>query len=421
MRARGLRPALVWQVATRDLLGTLRDRRTLNATILMPLILIPLLTLGLPLMMGGLIGGQQQARQTVGISGTIPAALRAALERDEKLPDGTVVRAGVDLKTVADPTQAVQDGEVDAAIRPVGTLPQRAGDGTGTLELHAKLSNLRAQTGAYSKVSDVVEAYNRALAVQRLQGLGLNEQVLAPIALKPVDASTQQEQRSGQLAFLIPMLMLQFILSGGMATALDATAGEKERGTLESLLVAPVRRAEVVAGKLLATTLTALTSAAFSVAGFVLSGVAMRLWLQNQPQQQAMLTEGLGGQLSLSVGSTLALLGVALSAALLISALLISVGIFARSFKEAQTYVAPITLFLVLPAILLQFADFLQIGLGAYAIPVIGGMIAILDAVRGTPDAGHVLLAMGVNLLGAALLALFALRSFGREEVIFRN
>ncbi|MBZ9712081.1 ABC transporter permease [Deinococcus multiflagellatus] len=421
MRAKGLRPALVWQVATRDLLATVRDRRTLNATILMPLILIPLLTLGLPLLMGQLVGGQQQERQKVGVSGTLPPALRAALERDDTLPDGTVVRAGVRLQPVADPVAAVQSGEVDAALRPVGALPLRAGDGTGTLELHAKLGNLRAQTGAYSKVSEVVEAYNRGLAVQRLQGLGLGEQVLRAVTLKPVDASTPQEQRSGQLAFLIPMLMLQFILSGAMATALDATAGEKERGTLESLLVSPVRRAEVVAGKLLATTLTALTSAAFSVIGFVLSGLAMRLWLQGQPEQQAVMTQGLGGQLSLSLGSTLTLLGVALSAALLVSALLISVGIFARSFKEAQTYVAPITLFVVLPAILLQFADFLQIGLGAYAIPVVGGMIAILDAVRGAPDAAHVLLAMAVNLLGAGLLAAFALRSFGREEVIFRN
>ncbi|MBZ9752529.1 ABC transporter permease [Deinococcus sp. HMF7604] len=418
---KGLRPALVWQVAARDLLATLRDRRTLNATIFMPLLLIPLLTLGLPLLMGSLLGGQQQERQTVGVSGPLPAALRAALERDETLPGGVVVRAGVKLQTVSDALKAVQDGTVDAAVRADGPLPQRAGDGTGTLELYAKLGNLRAQAGAYSKVSDVVEGYNRTLAVERLGTLGLDETALAPITLKPVDASTTQEQRSGQLAFLIPMLMVQFILSGAMATALDATAGEKERGTLESLLVSPVRRAEVVAGKLLATTLTALTSAAFSVVGFLVSSLAMRAWLSGQPDSVVPMVQALGGQLSLSLGSVLALLGVAASAALVVSALLMALGIYARSFKEAQTYAAPITLLLVLPAILLQFADFLQVGLGVYAIPVIGGQVAILEMVRGAPQSLHVLLAIAANVVGAALLSGVALRSFGREEVIFRN
>jgi sodium transport system permease protein len=257
--------------------------------------------------------------------------------------------------------------------------------------------------------------------VQRLDEQGLNENVLQTITVKPVDASTAQEQRSGQLAFLIPMLMLQFILSGAMATAVDATAGEKERGTLESLLVSPVRRAEVVAGKLLATTLTALTSAAFSVAGFLLSGLAMRLYLQRQPDATAALTGSMGGQLTLNPGSLLTLLGIAASAALIISALLIAVGIYARTFKEAQTYIAPITMLVVLPAVMLQFADFLTFGLGVYAVPVIGGMIAILETVRGAAVPSHALIAIGANLLAALLLSLLALRSFGREEVIFRN
>ncbi|GGR43460.1 ABC transporter [Deinococcus seoulensis] len=419
--ARTLRPRTVWHVAARDLLSTLRDRRTLNATVLMPLILIPLFTLGLPLMLGSFIGGQQQERQTVGVTGTLPATLRAALERDETLPDGTVVRAGVTLVPVSDPQAAVQNGDVDAALRVPADLPDRAGAGQGTLELHAKLGNLRAQTGAYSKVTDVIDGYNRTLAVQRLSEQGLNENVLRTVTVTPVDASTAQEQRSGQLAFLIPMLMLQFILSGAVATAVDATAGEKERGTLESLLVSPVRRAEVVAGKLLATTITALTSAAFSVAGFLLSGLAMRLYLQRQPGATAALTGSMGGQLTLSPGSLLALLGIAASAALIISALLIAVGIYARTFKEAQTYIAPITMLVVLPAVMLQFADFLTFGLGVYAVPVIGGMIAILETVRGAAVPSHALIAIGANLLAALLLSLLALRSFGREEVIFRN
>ncbi|AWT35788.1 ABC transporter [Deinococcus arenae] len=418
---RGLRPATLWQIATRDLLTTLRDRRTLTATILMPLILIPLLSLGLPLLMGNLIGGQQQARQQLGVAGTLPESLRRALSSDETLPDGTVTRAGVDLVPVSDPLTAVRSGAVDAALQAAGPLPRQAGDSTGTLKLYAKLGNLRAQTGAYSKVQDVVQGYNRQLTTARLETLGLSADTLEPVRLQPVDASSAQEQRSGQLAFLIPLLMMQFILSGAMATALDGTAGEKERGTLESLLVAPVRRVEVVAGKLLATTITALTSAAFSVGGFLLSGLVMRAYLARQPEATGALTQGLGGQLSLTPAALLTLLAVAATTALLVSASLIALGIYARSFKEAQTYVAPLSLLIVIPAVMLQFADFLTLGGAVYAAPLIGGMVTILDTVRGSVDAGHAALSIAGNLLGALLLGALALRSFGREEVIFRN
>ncbi|GMA14483.1 ABC transporter permease [Deinococcus metallilatus] len=413
-----MRPDYIWRVASRDLLSTLRDRRTLTSTILIPLLLIPLFTLGLPLLMGKLIGGQAQERQKVGVVGTLPESLRAALTKDEKTPGGTVTRAGVDLVPVKDPKAAVQSGEVDAALRAPSPLPARAGDGTGTLEVYAKLGSLRAQTGAFAKVQSTVEAYNRELAVQRLHTLGLGAQTLTPVTLDPIDASPEQERRSGQLAFLIPLLMLNFILTGAMATALDATAGEKERGTLESLLVSPVRRSEVVAGKLLATTVTALTTACFSVLGFLLSGLIARAALAGAPTE---LTQAFGGQLTLTLGSALALLGTMVSAALLISAVLIALSIYARSYKEAQTYVTPLSLLIVFPAVLLQFSDFLTLSGGIYALPLFGSMVAILDTVRGNLTVGHVLTAIAANLLGALLVGLLALRSFGREEVIFRN
>lgn len=411
---------MVWRIAARDLLSTLRDRRTLSATILMPMLLIPLLTLGLPLLLGSLVGAQQQERQKVGVVGTLPPALRAELTRDERSA-GQVVRAGVTLVTVPDARQAVQAGEVEAVLHAPAPLPARAGEASATLEVYAKLGSIRAQSGALGKVTEVVDRYNRRLLLERLRPLGLGEQALSPVKLQPVDASPEQAQRSGQLAFLIPMLMLQFILSGAMATAVDATAGEKERGTLESLLVSPVRRSEVVAGKLLATTVTALTSACFSVLGFVLSGLAVRVFTQRQAGAGAEIAQAMGGQLTLTAASALSLLAVGISAALLISAALIAIGIYARSFKEAQTYIAPLSIAIVIPAVMLQFSDFLSPQSGLYALPLLGGMLAILDTVRGAVTPPHVLLAVAANLLGALLLGAMALRSFRREEVIFRN
>lgn len=409
---------MLWKIAWRDLLSTIRDRRALTSTILVPMLLIPLFTLGMPYLLGSLIGGQAEARQKVGVVGTLPQGLKDALTRDEKTPDGKVMRAGVELVPVADPQKAVQDGTVDAALKTSRPLPARAGDRSGELELYAKLSNLKAQTGAFAKVQDTVTAYNKTLTLQRLQGLGLSEAALTPITVKPIDASPPQEKKSGQLGFVIPMLMLQFILTGAMATALDATAGEKERGTLESLLVSPVRRSEVVAGKLLATTITALVTACFSLIGFLLAGLAASVLLRGMDKE---MTQAMGGQLTLTPASLLAMIGIVLSAALLISAVLIALSIYARSYKEAQTYVTPLSLLIVFPALALQFSDFLKLSNAVYAVPLFGSMVGILDIVKGSITMGHALSAMAANIIGALLVGLLALRSFGREEVIFRN
>ncbi|MFC6591098.1 hypothetical protein ACFP81_03000 [Deinococcus lacus] len=135
--------------------------------------------------------------------------------------------------------------------------------------------------------------------------------------------------------------------------------------------------------------------------------------------QQARLTEAFGGQLALGGGGFAALLVSVVGAALLISAVLISLSIYARSYKEAQTYVTPLSLLIVIPAMFLQFSEGLSLPL--YAVPLFGSMLAILDTVQGSLTPAGLALSAGSNLLAAALLGLAAWHSFGREEVIFRN
>ena len=407
-----LRWKFVWQVARKELLSTLRDRRTLISTILMPLILIPVFTVGFPLLLGRAFSGQGQDRQPVGVIGPLPAALRTQLTQDA---GGEV---GVRLLPVTDPLKAVRSGQVQAVLKVTGALPTEAGGTSGTVQLYAKLGNLKAESGVISKLKSALDAYNASLVAAKLKERGLPASFLTPVRVQTLDASRPQEAASGQLAFIIPMFLLQFILAGSMATAIDSTAGEKERGTLEVLLVSPIRRSEVVVGKLLATTLTALTAAGFGLLGVLLSGVVGAVLLRGQIGAVA---GQMGGRLSVTPASIAVLILMALSAALLLSALLIAVSIFARSYKEAQTYITPISLLIVLPAVGLQFADFIGRGAGLYSIPVVNAMVVILDIVKGALNTPMALLAVAVNLLVTGGLVLLAVRSFGREAVIFRN
>ncbi len=411
----------IGRVAWKEILSTLRDRRTLFSSIVLPLIMIPLFLIGFPLVIGRTFGGEQEKRQTVGVVGLqyAPQTLRKALEAD------TPAAKGVNLVEVTDVTKAVQDGKVDAAIVVPQNVPSRAGGPPVAIEVHFKQSSTKAQLVS-SKITQAIQSYAGELVAARLMEVNLPPQTLTPVIARPVNADTTAERASGIFAFLIPMFIMQWILIGGQATAIDATAGEKERGTLEALLVTPISRLEVVIGKLVSVVAFSVMSTIFSMIGLVLTGLIAAVILPGTLSNTGSggrgdLATAFGGNLSVSLDGFLQLLLVGLTVAVLVAGALLAICIFARSFKEAQTYIAPLALVIVIPAVFLQFADFVSRGTGLYATPLVGSMIVILDVVKGVVNWQHAGTAIAVNLMVAGIFVVLALRNFSREQVLFRN
>lgn len=410
----------IGRVAGKEILSTLRDRRTIITQVVLPLVMIPLFLIGFPLVIGNTFQREQQERrQTVGVVGleNIPQSLKKSLETDQ--PGAT----GVNLIRIQDATRAVQDGTVEAALV-VPSLPQSAGGKPVPIQVHFKRSSQRAQL-LFSKLERAIQAYSGELVTAKLAEFKLPPQTLRPVIAEPVNADTTAERASGVFAFLIPMFIMQWILIGGQATAIDATAGEKERGTLEALLVTPISRLEVVLGKLIAVVGFSVMSTVFSMIGLVLTGLIAAIVLGGQLSraggQTDRISTAFGGNLSLSLDGFLQLLIVGLTVAVMVGALLLAICIFARSFKEAQTYIAPLGILIVIPAVFLQFADFVSRGPELYAIPLVGSMVVILDVVKGVLNWSHAGTAVLVNLAVAALAVALALRNFRREQVLFRN
>jgi len=287
--------------------------------------------------------------------------------------------------------------------------------------VHRKTGNLRSELNA-GKLESAVAGYRQQLVAERLERAGVDPAVLEPLRVDTRDASTAAERSSGQLAWLIPFFIAIWTLTGGQMAAIDATAGEKERGTLEVLLVAPVRRAEVVVGKFLATTLFGLWAAVMAIIGFVVGGMVLRgAFLPGLDAATSEMVAVMGGQLSVTPLMVLLLVVSAVLMAALIAALLIGVTLFARSFKEAQTYVAPLSFLLILPAISLQFRDLLGGGEALYWVPMLNAMVLMDDVVKGAASPGAVLITwLSLSLVIVALLA-FAYRNFNREDVLFRT
>lgn len=133
------------------------------------------------------------------------------------------------------------------------------------------------------------------------------------------------------------------------------------------------------------------------------------------------MAQAFGGNLTLDVATFFTLLTVALSVALVASVLMVSISVFARSYKEAQGYLAPLLIVVSLTAVMLQFADFLTAGPALYAIPILGSELAILDVVKGKLELGNIALCVLSNVLASGVFLAWALNSFKRESVIFRS
>lgn len=407
-----MRPELVFAVATREVVATLRDHRAVLANLLIPLFVLPLVMLGLPLLLGGLFGREALSESVVGIEGL------------QRLPPGFVRTLGdenIKAVSVPDAAAAVRSDQVTNALRVPPGFTAQLDTGDATLTLFRKSGALRAELVG-EKLTGAVTAFGQTLVRARLQAAGLDSSVLTPIDLQIRDSSTPAERAGGSLGWLIPFFIVIWTLTGAQMVAIDATAGEKERGTFEALLVTPVRRSEVVVGKFLATLIFGLASATLALTGFLGSGALLSLTFGGRLGGEAgRIAEGLGGSLRLGLGEALALLLSAFLLAALVAALLIAITLFARSFKEAQSYVAPLSLVLVLPVVSLQFADFFPQTSVLYALPAFGTLLVMNDSVKGDFEPARALLAWGSSLVLAALLLGFALQSFRRESVLFRT
>lgn len=379
----------------KEMLSTLRERRVLFTTLILPIVLMPVLMYGPLLFFGNAARKTAEATQKVGVQ-NLPEAAIAALRAAKLEPVPT-----------DSPLKDVQEKKFQAAVSYQGS----------TFTVYGRLSGATQSSLVVGKIQEALRGYKDRLVAQALQERGLSTQILEPVSIRTQDASRPQERAAGIFAFLIPYFLVIFILNGGQAVAIDATAGEKEKGTLEALLSAPVPVFQIVLGKALAVLTVALAAAFAGVAGIVLGGTVMRSLVP----QEILGGSPLGGGLSLGPAGYLALLLTAVLFAAMMVSVQLSLGVYARTFKEAQSYMAPLLLVFIVPLLLLQFSDFLTQQSWYYLVPAFNVMLLLDGLVKGSAEQGQATLTWLSTLMYAALALGLAVRNFRREEVVFRN
>lgn len=223
------------------------------------------------------------------------------------------------------------------------------------------------------------------------------------------DVADEQSVARTVLSTVVPMVLLMLLFSGCMAVAPESIAGEKERGTIATLLVTPVKRSVIAVGKIAALSVIALLSGLSSAVGMLLS----------MPK----LAGVAGGGISFSMygfGDYAALLGIILSTVLILVAVISIVSAYAKSVKEASGLVVPIMILVMLCGVFSMFAGAVA-SIGLYFIPVFNSALVISSVLSGTVSAAGVAITVCVNVAVAALLVFVLTLMFKSEKIMFNR
>jgi sodium transport system permease protein len=256
-----------------------------------------------------------------------------------------------------------------------------------------------------NRVRNLVAAYSGMIGGLRLVARGVAPSVATAMRIEEVEVSSSQQRLATQLSIL-PLLLVIAALTGGMQIAIDSTAGERERGSLEPLLLNPVSRRAVVAGKWLAASCFGCGAVVFSM--LLTVNVMRRVpW------------HDLGIRFRVSDAELMSLLALILPLALLLSALVMFASTFARSFKEAQSYVGMLMLVPMLPGMLSTMYP-LSNRPWLAPVPIVGQYALAADVLGGKPPGVVFYVLAGVSaLLCAAGLVAMTARLLRRESIIF--
>jgi sodium transport system permease protein len=302
-----------------------------------------------------------------------------------------------------DPEQSIRDQDTELVLRLGPDYATRWREGRPA-PVEIIYDDSRQFTGAsVRRLTRLIEAYGSTHAALRLTARGVNPEVARPVAVIDRDMSSAQSRAGALLAFLPYMLILGAFL-GGMYLAIDTTAGERERQTLEALLINPVKRSQILAGKLLATTAFAFAALAISIVGFL-------LFLRFMP------TGSLGLSIRLDASAAALVLLTIAPLALLAASSETLLAAFSKSFREAQTWLSMLMIVPALPSLVMAVNPVKPVA-WMYAAPLLSQHVIISQLVRGeVVQPWQFAISIACTLALGLVLAYITVRIYHRERL----
>lgn len=396
---------MVLTIFRKEMKDMLRDRRTMFFMVFMPFIAI-FLVFNLTMRMG--MEMESRAREKV---------MRVAVVSQSSLPEFTGLLLGstetefVGSMTDDEVRPALESGEIDFAVRFTGGFDEIVErGGTGSVDVYY-MGSVSENEEALPRIESIIDEYGELLLQRRLDERGLPSGFARPLSIAGRDVSSARARIGESLGGMIPYFIILFCFLGAMYPAIDLAAGEKERGTIETLLISPASRGQIVVAKWLVVTLSGVFTA---TASFLWLFLVLRF---GSPLPGELVS---GVMNIIEPGTMLLFLAMLIPLCAFFGALLLSVSIFARTYKEAQSIIAPLN-FMVLIPLLVGIFPGVRLNWTTALIPLLNISLATKELIAGTIDPLHLVLVFAVLFILAVAGLFFCSRWFRREEVIFRG
>ena len=394
-------------VYRKELREALRDRRTLVSSLLVPLLLFPLLTAGLGAAISVLMGQANEEIYKVMLLGGNDSP--RIVDDLQKLKTIEIVPLAPNWK----------DQIIDKQIRAAIEIPARfqndlSSQQPATLKIYNYEGDLKSSL-ATDRIKERLENYRDGIVKESLSAKNISVETLKPFLVEKQNVAPKEKVGGAAFGGVIGYMVILLCMTGCMYPAMDLTAGEKERGTMETILSSPISRTHLVLGKFFLVLTTSLVTAALSV-----TSMGVSFWmLERLHAFDKAGNDAAQLQLSIGIKQVLSVFIMVLPLAVLFSAAVMTVALFAKSYKEAQSYITPLMFIVIIPAVCAMLPIDLNAKLAL--VPILNASLLCKELVVNTYHWNYIAIIFFSTCVYAAAALFIAVKMFQREDVLFRS
>ena len=397
----------MWLVMLKELKELVRDRKTLFFMIALPLLMFPVIIGAVGYFSTKAVKEAESKPLTFAVVNAEFAEDLVTELQDEPLLELQAYSGDDDI------VAWVKQQDVDFVLKiPENYSNDVLQSGQISLTLYFNDAGLNMVERRLKAVLDDIANDNRTAAFNLL-GVNQSQQIglLEPIVIDKVNVADQRENWGEKIGGMVPYLIFLLCLQGAMIPATDLGAGEKERGTLETLLISPIERYKLVLGKFYAIALAGIISALVTVGSMAIWGTVL-----GQGMAVKVVTDFMS---AISAIDFVLMFLMLIPVVAIFASALLSLSIYARSFKEAQGYMTPLVFVVIVPVLLAMLLG-VELKGGWAWVPLTNVALAIKELIKGTMDYFQLFAIFGSTAVIAGGLIYFCVFWFNREKVLFR-
>jgi len=402
----------MFEVYKKELKELLRDKKTLMFVVALPVLIFPIIfgTLGY-FMAEAHLNAEQEIHNYAIIGNDNASEFSDSVFYHKNF----TLNKEIKVSSKKELENAVKNDLIDLGIN-ITKEPLDSSKEQYKIKIEVIFNNSSRVNYITDKINKIYSEYKLQIQFKNLTKLGITndvnqEYILYPVDMEIIDTSNARESFGEKIGILLPYLLIPIVLTGASYPAIDLGAGEKERGTLETLLLTPITRTELVVGKFITILTTSLMTSLITM-------LSLGTWLYVAKQfvSVAFILDAIELIGTLDLVLILLLL---VPLACVFSSVVLAISIYAKTFKEAQNYMGPLSILTFFPLAISMMPN-MELSIKTSLIPIVNISLAIRELLKGTVEYNYVYLIIGSTSVFAIMSILFCIKWFNKEDVLFR-